>query len=107
MVTDKYMHIEHHFTVEEFAQKMKADKRIVTAVDIIPGAKPLSETKLSSRTVLVCGGEGPGLSPEMQQIANQTVMIEQFGSTRSVNVGVAAGIAMYIWVQQNVLTHHI
>lgn len=107
MVTDKYMNIEHHFTVEEFAKKMKADKRVVTAVDIIPCAKPLSESKLPVRTVLVFGGEGPGLSADMQKVASQTVMIEQFGSTRSVNVGVAAGIAMYIWVQQNVLTHHM
>ena len=107
MVTDKYMNIEHHSSVEGFVSRMNRESRAITAIDILPGAKPLSETDLPEKTVLVFGGEGPGLSKEMQQAASQIVMIEQFGSTRSVNVGVAAGIAMYIWVQQNVLTHHI
>ena len=30
--------------------------------------------------------------------------IESFGSTRSLNVGVAAGVAMYEWVRQVVLS---
>lgn len=107
MVTDRYLNIKHHNSVQEFVDEMRLNSRTITAVDILPGAKPISECKLSEKTVLVFGGEGPGLSKEMQQAASQIVMIEQFGSTRSVNVGVAAGIAMYIWVQQNVLTHHI
>jgi len=44
------------------------------------------------------------LSVDIKKAANKIVMIEQFGSTRSVNVGVAAGIAMYVWCQQNVLS---
>ena len=103
MVTDRYMNIMYHQTVAEFAEYMKNDNRQIIAVDIIPGATPLSEVILPKRVVLVFGGEGPGLSTEMQQIAEKIVMIEQFGSTRSVNVGVAAGIAMYVWAQQNIL----
>jgi len=104
MVTDRYMNIVHHKTAEEFAKRMKADKRQIIAFDIVPGAIALSKIRLPAKTVFVFGGEGPGLSDEMKQIAEKTVMIEQFGSTRSVNVGVAAGIAMYVWAQQNVLT---
>jgi tRNA G18 (ribose-2'-O)-methylase SpoU len=103
MVTDRYMNIEHHETVEEFVEQMHYDDRQIIAIDIVPGADKLSETKLPARAVMVFGGEGPGLSKEMQKAAEKTVMIEQFGSTRSVNVGVAAGIAMYVWMQQNVL----
>ncbi len=103
MVTDKYMNIIQHESVKDFAKAMKKENRSIIAVDIMPGAKPISETPLASQIVLVFGAEGPGLSKEMQKAAEQIVMIEQFGSTRSVNVGVAAGIAMYIWVQQNVL----
>jgi tRNA G18 (ribose-2'-O)-methylase SpoU len=103
MVTDRYMNIIQHSTVNEFAEFMAQDNRQIIAVDIVTGALPLSETKLPARAVLVFGGEGPGLSSEMQKTAEKTVMIEQFGSTRSVNVGVAAGIAMYVWMQQNVL----
>jgi len=104
MVTDRYMNIINHSTVAEFAEAMMKDSRQIIAIDILPGALPLSDTILSLKTVLVFGGEGPGLSEEMQAAAEKNVMIEQFGSTRSVNVGVAAGIAMYVWMQQNILT---
>ena len=104
MVTDRYMNIIQHQTVQDFADLMKSENRQIIAVDIIPGALPLSETTLPKDAVLVFGGEGPGISDEMQQTADRTVMIEQFGSTRSVNVGVAAGIAMYVWMQQNRLS---
>jgi tRNA G18 (ribose-2'-O)-methylase SpoU len=30
-----------------------------------------------------------------------TVSIAQFGSTRSINAGVAAGIAMHAWISQH------
>lgn len=105
MVTDRYMNIIHHDTVDEFDECIKKDNRQIIAIDIVPDALLLSKTTLPARSVLVFGGEGPGLSNQMQQIADKTVMIEQFGSTRSVNVGVAAGIAMYVWLQQNVLAY--
>jgi tRNA G18 (ribose-2'-O)-methylase SpoU len=103
MVTDRYLNIDHHNTVEEFVNAMNDEKRQIIAIDIVPGAIPLSQAILPAKSVLVFGGEGPGLSEEMQKVAEKTIMIEQFGSTRSVNVGVAAGIAMYVWMQQNVL----
>lgn len=101
MVTDRYLDIFQHATVEDFIQVVK--NRHVIAVDNLPGAVPLAKAALPKKAVLVFGGEGPGLSSEMQQAAEQMVMIEQFGSTRSVNVGVASGIAMYAWMQQHIL----
>jgi len=104
MVTDLYMHIQYHDDVKAFAEAMSKQKREIIAIDIVEGAKNLSETKLPENAVLVFGAEGPGLSKEMLKTAKEVVMIEQFGSTRSVNVGVAAGITMYAWLQQHSLT---
>ncbi|HEY8992789.1 MAG TPA: TrmH family RNA methyltransferase [Candidatus Microsaccharimonas sp.] len=104
MVTDLYMNIQYHDDVKSFAEAMKKAGREMIAVDIVKGAKNLSETKFPENAVLVFGAEGPGLSKEMLTTAKETVMIEQFGSTRSVNVGVAAGITMYAWLQQHTLT---
>lgn len=104
MVTNRYMNVIHHKSVADFVSWVEKDQKHIVAVDIIPGAEPISGVKLPKNTVLAFGGEGPGLSPEMLAAAEKTVMIEQFGSTRSVNVGVAAGIAMYVWLQQNVLS---
>lgn len=101
MVTDRYLDIFQHATVEEFVESI--GKKSIIAVDNLPGAMPLSKTSLPLDCVLVFGGEGPGLSDELRAAADSMVMIEQFGSTRSVNVGVAAGIVMYDWLKQHVL----
>lgn len=104
MVTDLYMNILYHDDVQAFKTMMDKEARLIVAVDIVDVAKPLSKVSLVEKSVLVFGAEGPGLSKELLAVATQTVMIEQFGSTRSINVGVAAGIAMYAWVQQHLLT---
>lgn len=104
MVTDLYMNILYHDDVKAFKALMDKEEREIIAVDIVEAAQPLSATELPKQSVLVFGAEGPGLSKELLSVANQIVMIEQFGSTRSINVGVAAGIAMYAWVQKHLLT---
>ena len=101
MVTDRYLHVYHHETVEDFSKAMSG--RHIIAVDNLPGAVPLSEATLPRNVVLVFGGEGPGLSEEMRAISESMVMIEQSGSTRSVNVGVASGIILYEWTRRHVL----
>lgn len=102
MVTDRYLDIFHHKTVEGFIKTV--DGRHIIAIDNVESSVPLSKTKLPKKAVLVFGGEGPGLSGEMLAASEKVVAIEQFGSTRSVNVGVAAGIVMYKWLRQYKLT---
>lgn len=107
MATDLYMNIEYHDSVEAFMSDIVRRDRHVVAVDIVPGAKNIHEVSLPMHSVLVFGAEGSGLSQQMIDAAKVCVQIQQFGSTRSVNVGVASGVAMYVWVHQNVLTHHL
>lgn len=104
MKTDAYMNIEYHETVEHFVENMKARNKIIVAVDIIEGAHALHTVDLPKNTVMLFGSEADGLSNELIEHADKVVMIEQFGSTRSVNVGVASGIAMYAWIQQHRLS---
>jgi len=100
MMTDKYLHVHYYESVASFAEAMNERKRTIVAVDNIAGSTPLAQTELSKDAVLVFGQEGPGISKELADIATQIVAIEQFGSTRSINVGVAAGIVMYEWIRQ-------
>jgi tRNA G18 (ribose-2'-O)-methylase SpoU len=53
--------------------------------------------------VLLFGQEGSGLSAEARAEADGVLSIAQFGSTRSINAGVAAGIAMHAWIRQHAL----
>ena len=101
MMTDKYLAVQYHSSVDEFVAAV--DGRTIIAVDNIEGSVSLAQADLPQDAVLVFGAEGPGISPELAAAAHQVVAIEQLGSTRSLNVGVAAGIAMYTWFERNVL----
>lgn len=103
MATNKYLHVHFIETLSEFLDEMRRQDRRVIAVDNIEGSVPLSKTPLPKDAVLVFGQEGPGISKELTEVAEKVVAIEQFGSTRSINLGAAAAVVMYAWLQQHVL----
>jgi tRNA/rRNA methyltransferase len=104
MKTEAYMNIFHHETVAEFIGWAKRNNLKLIAIDNQKGSKKLNEIELEKGSILVFGNESDGLSKEMVEACKEMVAIEQFGSTRSVNVGVASGILMYEFVRQNYLT---
>lgn len=101
MVTDRYQHLQHHATVEELLQWANAEGLTVVAIDNTPGCVPLETAELPERCLLLFGQEGPGVTQAAQDAALMTCSIAQFGSTRSINAGVAAGIAMHAWIRQH------
>ncbi|MFJ5955974.1 TrmH family RNA methyltransferase [Paenarthrobacter sp. NPDC092416] len=102
MVTDRYQHVRHHPTVEDFVQWAEGEGLAVIGIDIFPDSVPLETYDLPEKCVLVFGQEGPGLTPEVHDAAVATLSIEQFGSTRSMNAASAAAIAMHAWVRRHV-----
>ncbi len=97
MVTDRYLHVHHHPDVADFAAWLTEHDYVAVGVDNLAGSVPLERAELPQRVCLVFGSEGPGLSPELVASCRQLVAITQFGSTRSINAGAAAAIAMYHW----------
>ena len=75
----------------------------VVGIDNLPGARALEKTRLPKNVVLVFGQEGPGLSQELREVCSLVCSIAQFGSTRSINAGVASGIAMHAWIRRHAL----
>jgi tRNA G18 (ribose-2'-O)-methylase SpoU len=74
----------------------------IVGIDILPGSVPLETYPLPRRCVLLFGQEGPGLSTEARDACVAICSIYQDGSTRSVNAGVASGVAMHAWVRRHV-----
>ena len=101
MKTEAYMNVFHHKTVADFISWAKENGLILIAIDNQKGSKNLQDSELPKKSVLVFGNESDGLSNEMIKACKQMISIEQFGSTRSVNVGVASGILMYEFVRRN------
>ncbi len=101
MCTDKYLEVVHWPSLEEFVADQRGRGRELVAIENhVERAKPLAEKRFAAKTTLMFGSEGNGLSAAAIEAADDVREIEGFGSTRSVNVGVAAGIAMYEWVRQ-------
>ncbi len=101
MVTDRYQHVRHHRSVEDFSAWAQTNGLSVIGVDNVPGSAPIERSVLPLDCVLVFGQEGPGLSSAMSALCSSTLAITQFGSTRSINVGAAAAIAMHTWICQH------
>ena len=101
MVTDRYQHIHHHPDLDGLRAFADENELTVVGVDNTPGSEPIERAALPRRCVLLFGQEGPGLREESRSHADRVVSIAQFGSTRSINAGVAAGVVMHAWVQQH------
>jgi tRNA G18 (ribose-2'-O)-methylase SpoU len=100
MVTDRYQHLAHHDSTEDLLVFAAEAGLRVVAVDNVAGAVRLEQTALPRDCLLIFGQEGPGISAAALTGAQMTVSIAQFGSTRSINAAVAAGIAMHTWIRQ-------
>ena len=102
MVTDRYQHVSHHPTVEDFVAWAKDRNLPIIAIDNVPGCQKIEEYALPVECVLLFGQEGPGLSEAAIEAAHVVLEITQFGSTRSINASAAAAITMHQWVMQHV-----
>ena len=100
MVTDRYQHIRHHESVDAL-KAWAVDAAIpIIGIDNVLESQPLETFDLPEACVLFFGQEGTGLAPEALQACDAVVSIAQFGSTRSINVGAAAAIAMHAWIRR-------
>jgi tRNA G18 (ribose-2'-O)-methylase SpoU len=97
MVTDRYVDIRHHDTIAELATWAESADLPLFGIDLLPGSASILDADLPRRCVLLFGQEGPGLSDAARAAVGQVLHVPQLGSTRSINAGVASGIAMFEW----------
>lgn len=101
MVTDRYQHVVHHPGIEDLVEWCRNKALPIIGIDNIDGCVPIETFALPRSCLLLMGQEGPGLSDAARDACDTVCSIAMFGSTRSINAGVASGIAMHTWV----LTH--
>lgn len=105
MVTDRYQHVSHHPQVEDLLAWAAAQHDgvgiPVIGIDNVPGSIPIEGYAFPAECVLLFGQESSGLSAEAREASRDILHITQFGSTRSINAGAAAAIAMHAWVTQH------
>ncbi|WP_033073339.1 tRNA (cytidine(34)-2'-O)-methyltransferase [Sphingopyxis sp. MWB1] len=85
--------LERHGDWESFAAKQaQAGKRIILLTTA--GATPLPAFAFETRDILLFGSESSGVPPHVHEAVNARVAIPMRAGFRSLNVAVAAGIAL-------------
>jgi tRNA G18 (ribose-2'-O)-methylase SpoU len=102
MVTDRYQHVRHHDTPSDLASWCTERGLSLVGIDNVPSSVPLERARLPRECVLFFGQEGEGLSQDSIAVCSMVLSIAQFGSTRSINAGAAAAVAMHAWIRQHV-----
>jgi tRNA G18 (ribose-2'-O)-methylase SpoU len=102
MVTDRYLHVHHHPDVADLLAWAATagpggGALPVLGIDNVPGSVPLDGYPVPEACVLLFGQESAGLSEAARAGAEAVLHIDQYGSTRSINAGAAAAIAMHAW----------
>jgi tRNA G18 (ribose-2'-O)-methylase SpoU len=101
MVTDRYLHVAYDADAAALAAWAHDAGLVLVGVDNLPGSVPIETTDLPRDCVLLFGQEGAGLSDAAREACDLTVSIAQYGSTRSINVGAAAAIALHAWIRRH------
>ena len=97
MVTDRYQHVHHHPDASGIVELGLP----ILGIDNVEGSRALESAQLPRECVLLFGQEGPGISEDSLRLCDDVLHITQYGSTRSINAGAAAAIAMYAWALQH------
>jgi tRNA G18 (ribose-2'-O)-methylase SpoU len=101
MVTDRYQHVRYHSDATALAEWCRAGDLQLIGIDNLPGSVPLETFDLPRGCVLLFGQEGEGLSEQARVECSAVLSIAQFGSTRSINAGAAAAVAMHAWIRRH------
>lgn len=101
MITDKYLQVLYYTSPSEFSSAMQQRGMAIKACENNVSSTSIYDADLPTNMVWVFGQEGPGISPELLAVCDEVIHIPQLGSTRSMNVGVAAGIAMFEWSRRH------
>ncbi len=101
MVTDRYLTVIHHPTVEDLAQWSAENDLPLIGIDNVLGSLRLEGAQLPEKCVLLFGQEGAGMSDAGIAACSVMYAIDQYGSTRSMNASAAGAIAMYHWALQH------
>ena len=86
---------ESHPDPQPVLLRMKEEGWHLLALEITPEAKNLADVKVPEKVCLIVGHELTGVPPEILSVCDQVTKIPMLGKKESLNVAVAAGIALH------------
>ncbi len=97
-----FMPFRHIRFVEEL-EPLKQEFDLMFGLEQTPDSHELQSYKwdYTEKILIAVGHEGKGIPEEVLKLCDQTLEIEQFGTTRSLNVSISAGIVLYDYRQKS------
>jgi tRNA G18 (ribose-2'-O)-methylase SpoU len=92
-------YVPHSVVDLESAQAL-AEDHIFLGLEITDQSLPYTQVEAQAETVLVVGQEAHGIPPEILELCCQTMHLPMYGVNTSMNVAMAAGIAVYDQIRQ-------
>ncbi len=92
---EKWMPWKHYKNTLTLVKALKKKGVKIVALEKNEKSVDIGTVKFSGPMVLVVGNEVDGVDPLILKLADQVVHIPMYGRKESLNVSVAAGIAMY------------
>jgi len=86
---------EQHEDPLPLLKDLKRDGWSLVALEIAPKAAVLTDFKPSEKTCLILGHELTGVPEDILALCDDVVMIPMLGHKESLNVAVAAGVALH------------
>lgn len=86
---------ERHWHTHKLIAKLKAEGVYIVALETDTETTPLPNFKPKYPMALIVGNEKNGISPSVMQQVDEIVTIPMLGKKESLNVAIAASIALY------------
>lgn len=86
----------HSADLHKLIAELKADGFKIIGLEKTESSNDIGTCDNSGKVVLIVGNEIDGINPATQKLCDQVVHIPMYGRKESLNVSVAAGIAMYL-----------
>ncbi len=93
--TDWWLPVETLETPSDCVQRAESEGFTIVALQQGSGAQPVWEAQWPERPLIVAGNEGDGLPPTLSDAAAIQVELPLYGQIDSLNVSVAASVAMF------------
>lgn len=90
----EFVTVIHVKEAPQFLQSMKRKGFQIYGLDLIDSAVPLYGSRFQDKSIFVMGAEVTGISAEVQEVLDASVKIPGSGMIESLNVSVAAALAM-------------
>ncbi len=88
-----HLPVDDDADLKQFLTLCKKQKYSIYSTELTD-SKDLRTVSFSDRSVVVIGSESHGVSPEVSSLADQKILIPQFGKAESLNAAMACGVIL-------------